>query len=100
MYFFLETLLAYMFFFSQGNFSSASVYAGSNCVELKGPEIIMELTELLRFLTLCMLFSKKPFPVFLETAGYSHDDVLLQKPKAGVCHFYLIFFLLAITRDD
>lgn len=93
------TLVAYMFFFSQGNFSSASVYAGSNCVELKGPEIIMELTELLRFLTLCMLFSKKPFPVFLETAGYSHEDVLLQKPKAGVCHVYLIFFLLAISRD-
>ncbi|CAF2021091.1 BnaC07g33410D [Brassica napus] len=68
----------------QGNFSSASIYAGSNCVELKGPEIIIELTELLKFLTLCMLFSKKPFPVFLETAGYSHDDVLLQKPKAGI----------------
>lgn len=68
----------------QGNFSSASVYAGSNCVELKGGEIIIELTELLRFLTLCMLFSKKPFPVFLETAGYSHEDVLLQKPKAGI----------------
>ncbi|XP_019086268.1 PREDICTED: uncharacterized protein LOC109126846 [Camelina sativa] len=67
----------------QGNFSTASVYAGSNCIELKGPHIIMELTELLRFLTLCMLFSKKPFPVFLETAGYTHEDVLLQKPKAG-----------------
>ncbi|XP_010434894.1 PREDICTED: uncharacterized protein LOC104718784, partial [Camelina sativa] len=68
----------------QGNFSTASVYAGSNCIELKGPHIIMELTELLRFLTLCMLFSKKPFPVFLETAGYTHEDVLLQKPKAGI----------------
>uniref|UniRef100_A0A1J3CES8 Sn1-specific diacylglycerol lipase alpha n=1 Tax=Noccaea caerulescens TaxID=107243 RepID=A0A1J3CES8_NOCCA len=68
----------------QGNFQTASVYAGSNCIELKGPEIIMELTELLRFLTLCMLFSKKPFPVFLETAGYTHEDVLLQKPKAGI----------------
>ncbi|CAH8276469.1 unnamed protein product [Arabidopsis lyrata] len=68
----------------QGNFPTASVYAGSNCIELKGPEIIMELTELLRFLTLCMLFSKKPFAVFLETAGYTHEDVLLQKPKAGI----------------
>ncbi|CAA7057464.1 unnamed protein product [Microthlaspi erraticum] len=68
----------------QGSFQTASVYAGSNCIELKGPEVIMELTELLRFLTLCMLFSKKPFPVFLETAGYTHEDVLLQKPKAGI----------------
>jgi hypothetical protein len=68
----------------QGNFPTASVYAGSNCIELKGPEIIMDLTELLRFLTLCMLFSKKPFAVFLESAGYTHEDVLLQKPKAGI----------------
>ncbi|ESQ55849.1 hypothetical protein EUTSA_v10024634mg [Eutrema salsugineum] len=68
----------------QGNFPAASVYAGSNCIELRGPHIIIELTELLRYLTLCMLFSKKPFPVFLETAGYTHEDVLLQKPKAGI----------------
>ncbi|KFK44218.1 hypothetical protein AALP_AA1G229900 [Arabis alpina] len=68
----------------QGNFPAASVYAGSNSVELRGPEIIMELAELLRFLTLCMLFSKKPFAVFLETAGYTYEDVLLQKPKAGI----------------
>ncbi|CAA3022120.1 lipase calmodulin-binding heat-shock [Olea europaea subsp. europaea] len=31
-----------------------------------------------------MLFSKKPFHVFLESAGYSDVDVLLQKPKAGL----------------
>lgn len=31
-----------------------------------------------------MLFSKKPFPVFLESAGFSGVDVLLQKPKAGL----------------
>lgn len=82
----------------QGNFQTASVYAGSNCIELKGPEIIMELTGLLRFLTLCMLFSKKPFPVFLETAGYTHEDVLLQKPKAGVGHVNVILFR-GNTRD-
>jgi hypothetical protein len=76
--------LRFSFFFFQGNFPTASVYAGSNCIELKGPEIIMDLTELLRFLTLCMLFSKKPFAVFLESAGYTHEDVLLQKPKAGI----------------
>lgn len=62
----------------------ASVYAGSNCVQLKGPEIITELNNLLRLLTLCIFFSKKPFPVFLESTGYCLGDVLLQKPKAGV----------------
>ena len=86
--------LRFSFFFFQGNFPTASVYAGSNCIELKGPEIIMDLTELLRFLTLCMLFSKKPFAVFLESAGYTHEDVLLQKPKAGVGHVNVIFFVL------
>ncbi|OMO53581.1 Ribosomal protein L19/L19e [Corchorus capsularis] len=66
----------------QGNLQVASVYAGNNCVELKGQEIKEELNNLLRLLTLCMLFSKKPFPVFLESAGYSMEDVLLHKPKA------------------
>ncbi|KAK7329491.1 hypothetical protein VNO77_23661 [Canavalia gladiata] len=68
----------------QGNLRVASVYAGNDCVQLKGDEIIVELYELLRLLTLCMLFSKKPFPVFLDSAGFSLDDVLIQKPKAGL----------------
>lgn len=68
----------------QGNLQVASVYAGCNSVQLKGPEIIAELNYYLRLLTLCMLFSKKSFPVFLETAGYTQADVLLQKPKAGL----------------
>ncbi|XP_021906888.1 uncharacterized protein LOC110821379 [Carica papaya] len=68
----------------QGNLQVANIYAGTNCVRLKGPEIIAELNSLLRLLTLCMLFSKKPFPVFLESAGFSEEDVLLQKPKAGL----------------
>ncbi|XP_058082155.1 uncharacterized protein LOC131230315 [Magnolia sinica] len=68
----------------QGNLQVASVYAGSGCVQLKGPEIIAELIHLLRLLTLCMLFSKKPFPVFLDSAGFSQEDVLLQEPKAGL----------------
>ncbi|KAL5538480.1 hypothetical protein UlMin_044634 [Ulmus minor] len=68
----------------QGNLQVASVYAGSDSVELKGPEMVEELNYYLRLLTLCMLFSKKPFPVFLESAGYSPEDVLLQKPKAGL----------------
>ncbi|XP_072976725.1 uncharacterized protein [Typha angustifolia] len=58
------------------------VYAGSNCIELKGHDIMNELILLLRYLNLCMYFSKKRFPVFLEFGGYSKDDVLLQKSKA------------------
>lgn len=68
----------------QGNLHVASVYAGSDCVELKGPEVLAELIRLLRLLNLCYLFSKRPFPIFLESAGYSPEDVLLQEPKAGV----------------
>ncbi|CAJ1963326.1 unnamed protein product [Sphenostylis stenocarpa] len=68
----------------QGNLAVASVYAGSDSVQLKGDGIIVELYELSRLLTLCMLFSKKPFPVFLDSAGFSLDDVLIQKPKAGL----------------
>ncbi|KAL6990022.1 hypothetical protein U1Q18_015774 [Sarracenia purpurea var. burkii] len=68
----------------QGNQQVASVYAGDNCEKLKGLEIINELNQYLSLLTLCMLFSKKTFPVFLESAGFSEADVLLQKPKAGL----------------
>ncbi|GMJ08389.1 hypothetical protein like AT4G16070 [Hibiscus trionum] len=80
----------------QGNSQVASVYAGNNCVELKGQEIKEELNNLLRLLTFCMFFSKKPFPVFLDSAGYSEEDVLLHKPKAGVRyplqkHFFISF---------
>lgn len=70
----------------QGNVQVASVYAGSNCIQLKGQDIVAELNKFLRLVTLCMLFSKKPFPVFLESAGYSQEDVLFQKPKAAVCY--------------
>ncbi|KAJ0609172.1 putative fungal lipase-like domain, mono-/di-acylglycerol lipase, alpha/Beta hydrolase [Helianthus annuus] len=68
----------------QGNVQVASVYAGENSIQLKGPEIVAELKHYLQLLTLCILFSKKPFPVFLESAGYTEADVLLQKPKAGI----------------
>ncbi|KAG8370467.1 hypothetical protein BUALT_Bualt14G0119900 [Buddleja alternifolia] len=68
----------------QGNLQVASVYAGENSIQLKGPEIIGQLYYYLRLLTLGMLFSKKPFPVFLESAEYSEEHVLLQKPKAGI----------------
>ncbi|XP_058212549.1 uncharacterized protein LOC131324561 [Rhododendron vialii] len=68
----------------QGNVQVASVYAGDEGVRLRGPEIIADLNQYLSLLTFCMLFSKKPFPVFLESAGFSGADVLLQKPKAGL----------------
>lgn len=72
----------------QGNLQVASVYAGENAVQLKGADIIGQLYYYLRLLTLCMFFSKKPFPVFLEMAGFSEANVLLQKPKAGVCDLW------------
>ncbi|RWR95875.1 Mono-/di-acylglycerol lipase isoform 1 [Cinnamomum micranthum f. kanehirae] len=68
----------------QGNLAVASIYAGEDSLQLKGPEIIAELRNLLHLLTLCWHFSKKPFPLFLEETGYSQEDVLLQEPKAGI----------------
>ncbi|XP_064945340.1 uncharacterized protein LOC135596950 isoform X2 [Musa acuminata AAA Group] len=68
----------------QGNREVASVYAGSNCIELKGCEIMVDLIHMLRLLNLCFLFSKKPYAVLLESTGYTEEDVLLKKPKAGL----------------
>ncbi|XP_039136654.1 uncharacterized protein LOC120273972 [Dioscorea cayenensis subsp. rotundata] len=79
----------------QGNLHVARVYAGSDCVQLNGPGIMLELIHLLRLLNLCLLFSKKPFYLFLETAGYSQADVLLQEAKAG-----LLKPAFTIIRDE
>lgn len=68
----------------QGHLQVASVYAGEDSQELKGPAIVAELKDLLNLLTICIHFSKKPFPLFLEATGYSKEHVLLQEPKAGV----------------
>lgn len=68
----------------QGHLQVASVYAGEDSQELKGPAIVAELKDLLNLLTICIHFSKKPFPLFLEATGYSKEHVLLQEPKAGL----------------
>lgn len=68
----------------QGHLHVASVYAGEDSQELKGPAIVAELNDLLNLLTICIHFSKKPFPLFLEATGYSKEQVLLQEPKAGL----------------
>jgi hypothetical protein len=77
----------------QGNLSIASIYAGDDSVELKGAPVVTELKYLLSLLTLCWHFSKKPFPLFLETIGYSAEDVLMQEPKAGVSEICISFFM-------
>ncbi|XP_020241711.1 uncharacterized protein LOC109820062 isoform X2 [Asparagus officinalis] len=68
----------------QGNQQIACEFAANDCVQLKGPEIMSELIDLLRLLTFCRLFSKQPFLVFLDSAGFSKEDVLIQEPKAGL----------------
>lgn len=68
----------------QGHLHVASVYAGEDSQELKGPAIVAELRDLLNLLSICIHFSKKPFPLFLEATGYSKEQVLLQEPKAGL----------------
>ncbi|KAM0965955.1 hypothetical protein ACFX2C_021782 [Malus domestica] len=84
----------------QGNLKVASVYAGSDSVQLKGSGIIEELKYYLKLLTLCMLFSKKPFPVFLESGGFSQEDVLLQKPKAGVSKLLTCLHLPTLLKPS
>jgi hypothetical protein len=43
-----------------------------------------ELISLLRYLKLCMYFSKKPYDVFMEFGGYAWNDVLTKKSKGRV----------------
>ncbi|KAK4793366.1 hypothetical protein SAY86_023801 [Trapa natans] len=69
---------------SQGNLPLSNVFGGDDCLQLKGSDIIAELSYLLKLLTLCWHFSKKPFPLFLQETGYLEGNVLLQEPKAGI----------------
>ncbi|KAK1601465.1 hypothetical protein QYE76_017333 [Lolium multiflorum] len=94
----------------QGNLQHE--YTGSNCVPLEGPGVRQELIALLRYLRLCMFFSKKPFEVFLEFGGYDQSDILtrnckakLMKPKFTVVRdestrCFLLFIRGAISVKD
>jgi len=68
----------------QGDYQVDSEFCGNDSVQLKGSEITAELKYLLKLLTLCWHFSKKPFPLFLEETGYDEENVLLREAKAGV----------------
>ncbi|KAL0380575.1 UNVERIFIED_CONTAM: Sn1-specific diacylglycerol lipase beta [Sesamum angustifolium] len=68
----------------QGYLHVSREFGGKDSSQLKGPEIAAELRYLLNLLTLCWHFSKKPFDLFLEETGYSHEDVILHEPKAGI----------------
>nr|XP_004235552.1 uncharacterized protein LOC101253572 [Solanum lycopersicum] len=68
----------------QGNIHVSSIFCVEDSAQLKGSDIAAELKCLLRLLTVCWHFSKKPFPLFLEETGYSQESVLLQEPKAGI----------------
>ncbi|TVU49859.1 hypothetical protein EJB05_01198, partial [Eragrostis curvula] len=70
-------------------------YAGSHSVPLDGPEVRRELVSLLRYLRLCMYFSKKPYDVFMEFGGYSQNDVLRKKSKGR-----LLKPTFTIVRDE
>ncbi|KQJ87433.2 sn1-specific diacylglycerol lipase alpha isoform X2 [Brachypodium distachyon] len=63
----------------QGNLQHE--YAGSNSVPLEGPGVRQEMIALLRYLRLCMFFSKKPYEVFLRFGGYDQSDILIEKSK-------------------
>lgn len=73
----------------QGHFHVAGVFAGEDSTHLTGPAIATELKELLRLLVICMHFSKKPYPLFLEITGFTSDHVLIQEGKAGVIFLIL-----------
>uniref|UniRef100_A0ACD5Y6B6 Uncharacterized protein n=1 Tax=Avena sativa TaxID=4498 RepID=A0ACD5Y6B6_AVESA len=64
----------------QGNLQHE--YAESDSVPLGGPEAREELVSLLRYMKLCMYFSKKPYKVFLEFGVCDQSDVLIKKSKA------------------
>ncbi|KAK8947311.1 hypothetical protein KSP39_PZI006412 [Platanthera zijinensis] len=79
-----------MFFF-QG-LEVANVFTGSNCLKLQESELLDDLIFFSRLLDLCILFSKKPFSVFLKCSDCCPEDILFQKHKAEL--FKPAFLLL------
>ncbi|CAO2150006.1 unnamed protein product [Urochloa humidicola] len=77
----------------QGNLQHE--YTSTNCVPLEGPGIRHELIGLLRYLRLCMFFTKKPYEVFLEFGGYKQSDILIRKTKSK-----LMKPAFTIVRDE
>jgi hypothetical protein len=81
----------------QGNLQHE--YAGSDSVPLGGPRAREELISLLRYMKLCMYFSKKPYKVFLEFGGYDESDVLIKKSKARVRKYHAMLHCLNYASD-
>ncbi|KAK3120667.1 hypothetical protein QOZ80_9AG0691680 [Eleusine coracana subsp. coracana] len=67
---------------TQGNLQHE--FAGSNCLPLQGPGVRQELIGLLRYLKLCMFFTKKPYEVFQEFGGYDQSDILIRNSKPRI----------------
>nr|PNR43353.1 hypothetical protein PHYPA_015733 [Physcomitrium patens] len=62
----------------------AKAFAIDGSKQIDGLNMLSELREYLRVLIMCMHFSKKPFPLFLEAIGFNVDQVLLEEGKAGI----------------
>jgi len=62
----------------------AKAFINEESQQINGPSILDELREYLRVLLICMHFSKKSFPNFLEAIGFKSDQVLHEEGKAGV----------------
>jgi hypothetical protein len=55
--------------------------------------------SLLRYMKLCMYFSKKPYKVFLEFGGCDQSDVLIKKSKARVRKYHPMLHCLKNASD-
>jgi hypothetical protein len=68
----------------QGQLNVASVFGGDDTQQLHGADVLAEMKELLRLLTMCIHFSKKTFPHFLKVTEFTRDQVLLEEGRAAV----------------
>lgn len=74
----------------QGQLNVASVFGADENQQLHGSSVLADMKELLRLLTICIHFSKKTFPQFLEVTGFTRDQVLLEEGRAGVRSIFLM----------